>query len=247
MEITIGQFAKLVGSTVRTVRYYDKIGLLTPTKINKSGRKVYTRSDIDLFQQIMILKHFGLSLDEITEQMTNEALKNRELMQIQKQLIEEKQAELNDMLEVITRMDRLYRVEGINEEELDEYAFIMLDLFRREKKQIQAFKKYFHADEQLMEELERLHDPVYKEKMDLHVWHLLQAIRHAIQHDDPASRDKVRQIIDDMNQMFPASRNFLELVENEQFLETYTDEFNNYFPEDIASYLLKEIKMYYQD
>ncbi|WP_224428495.1 MerR family DNA-binding transcriptional regulator [Cytobacillus oceanisediminis] len=32
MEVTIGQFAKLVGSTVRTLRYYDKIELLTPQK-----------------------------------------------------------------------------------------------------------------------------------------------------------------------------------------------------------------------
>lgn len=88
MEVTIGQFAKLVGSTVRTLRYYDKIELLTPKKYNKNGRKVYTRLDWELFQQIMILKHFGLSLNEIKEQITNQKLKNRELLLMQKQLIE---------------------------------------------------------------------------------------------------------------------------------------------------------------
>lgn len=134
MEVTIGQFAKLVGSTVRTLRYYDKIGLLIPRKYNKNGRKIYTRLEWELFQQIMILKHFGLSLNEIKEQLTNQKLKNRELLLVQKQLIEKKQAELNDMLEVITRMERLYNVEGISEEELHEFTFIMLDLFRREKK-----------------------------------------------------------------------------------------------------------------
>ncbi|THG88706.1 MerR family transcriptional regulator, partial [Alkalihalobacillus alcalophilus ATCC 27647 = CGMCC 1.3604] len=145
MEVTIGQFAKLVGSTVRTLRYYDKIGLLTPKNLNKNGRKVYTRLDWELFQQIMILKHFGLSLNEIKEQMTNQKLKNRELLRVQKQLIEKKQAELNDKLEVITRMERLYTIEGISEEELNEFAFIMLDLFRREKSQIQVWEEHFIA------------------------------------------------------------------------------------------------------
>lgn len=36
----------------------------------------------------MILKHFGLSLNEIKEQITNQKLKNRELLLMQKQLIE---------------------------------------------------------------------------------------------------------------------------------------------------------------
>ncbi|THG88705.1 MerR family transcriptional regulator, partial [Alkalihalobacillus alcalophilus ATCC 27647 = CGMCC 1.3604] len=145
MEVTIGQFAKLVGSTVRTLRYYDKIGLLTPKNLNKNGRKVYTRLDWELFQQIMILKHFGLSLIEIKEQMTSQKLKNRELLLVQKQLIEKKQAELNDKLEVITRMERLYNIEGISEEELDEFAFIILDLFRREKSLIQVWEEHFIA------------------------------------------------------------------------------------------------------
>lgn len=250
MEVTIGQFAKLVHSTVRTLRYYDKIGLLTPGKVNKNGRKVYTRSDLDVFQQIMILKYFGLSLDEIKEQMTNEALKNRDLMRVQKQLIEKKQIELHDMLEVIARMERLYNVEGISEEELDEFSFIMLDLFRQEKKQIQAFEHYFMDDEQIMNELKLLHDPEYKEKMDVQVWYLLQAIRHAIQDEDPTNRKKVKEIMDEMDNLFPASRNFINLVEDDQFIEflaKHNPEFNNYLPEDIATYILNEMKTYYRD
>ncbi|MFS0723141.1 MerR family transcriptional regulator [Paenibacillus sp. 1P07SE] len=247
MEVTIGQFAKLVDSTVRTIRYYDKIGLLRPQKTNKNGRKVYTRSDVELFQQIMILKHFGLSLDEIKEHMTNEALKSRDLMHIQKKLIQEKQAELEDMLEVIKRMERLYQAEGMAEEELDEFAFIMLDVLRREKKQIQALETYFKTDKQIMGELKQLRDPAYQERMDLNVWYLLQAVRRAIQHDDPASRDQVRERIDDMNRLFPTNKNVLRLMEDNRFLETHNHEFNNYIPEDIADYLGREIQAYYQD
>lgn len=247
MEVTIGQFAKLVGSTVRTLRYYDKMELLTPKKYNKNGRKVYTRLDWELFQQIMILKHLGLSLNEIKEQMTDQKLKNRELLLVQKQLIEKKQAELNDKLEVITRMDRLYNMEGVSEEDLDEFAFIMLDLFRREKSQIQAWEEYFIADKQLMNEIKLLHDPEYKKKMDRETWHLIQAIRNAIQYNDSTSRNKIQEILNKMDNLFPASKSFLSLTDDDNFLSKHNHEFNNYFPEDIARYIYKEIKAYYDD
>ncbi|RXZ78987.1 MerR family transcriptional regulator [Paenibacillaceae bacterium] len=247
MEMTIGQFAKLVGSTVRTLRYYDKIELLTPKNYNQNGRKLYTRLDWELFQQIMILKHFGLSLNEIKEQMTNENLKNRDLLLVQKQLIEKKQAELNDILEVITRMDRLYSIEGISEEKLDEFAFIMLDLFRREKNQIQAFEKYFMADKQIMKEIKLLNDPQYKEKMDREVWNLIQTIRNAIRFNDSSSRKKVREILNKMDNLFPANRSFLSLIDDNNFIAKHNHEFNNYLPEDIARYIYKEMKTYYDE
>ncbi|WP_078555987.1 MerR family transcriptional regulator [Bacillus alkalicellulosilyticus] len=247
MEMTIGQFAKVVGSTVRTLRYYDKMELLTPKKVNKNGRKVYTRLDWELFQQIMILKHFGLSLNEIKEQMTNQKLKNRELLQVQKQLIEQKQVELNDKLEVITRMERLYNIEGISEEELNEFAFIMLDLFRREKSQIQIWEEHFADDKEILKEIKILHDPEYQEKMDRETWYLIQAIRNALHFNDSTSRKKVQEVLNKMDNLFPASRKILKLVEDDLFLAKYNHEFTTYFPENIASYIYKELKAYYNE
>lgn len=87
-------------------------------------------------------------------------------------------------------MERLYNIEGISEEELNEFAFIMLDLFRREKSQIQAWEEHFIADKELMKEIKMLHDPKYKEKMDREIWNLIQAIRNAIQYNDSPSRKK---------------------------------------------------------
>ncbi|ADU29328.1 MerR family transcriptional regulator [Evansella cellulosilytica] len=247
MEMTIGQFAKIVGSTVRTLRYYDKIGLLTPKKLNKNGRKIYTKLDWETFQQIVILKHLGLTLNEIKELMTKQKFNNRELLQVQKQLIEEKQAELNNKLEVITRMEKLYNIEGISEEELNEFAFIMLDLFRREKSQIQILEEHFTDDTEILKEIKRLHDPEYKEKMDREIWFLIQAIRNAIHNNDSTSRKKVQKIINEMNNLFPASRKILNLVDNNHFLTKYNHEFTNYFPENIASYIYKELKTYYDE
>ena len=247
MEITIGQFAKLVGSTVRTLRYYDKIELLTPKNYNENGRKVYTRLDWEHFQQIMVLKHFGLSLTEIKKQITNETLKNRDLLLVQKQLIEKKQAELNDILEVIARMERLYSMEGTSEEDLDEFTFIMLDLFKREKNQIQAFENYFIDDMQTIKEIKLLNDPEYKKNMDKEVWRLIQAIRHSIHFNNSNNPQKIRDILKKMDTIFPANRKlFLNIINDDHFFTKHKHEFTHYFPEDIATYIFKEMKRYYE-
>lgn len=64
-EWKIGELAKLAGLTVRTLRYYDQIGLFSPSGHTDSGHRSYTEFDIAHLQQIMSLKELGLSLDQI--------------------------------------------------------------------------------------------------------------------------------------------------------------------------------------
>lgn len=60
-----GQFAKLANVTERTIRYYDKIGLLKPSFVMENGYRRYTQSDLLKLQKILSLKHVGFSLEEI--------------------------------------------------------------------------------------------------------------------------------------------------------------------------------------
>lgn len=60
-----GQFAKLANVTERTIRYYDKIGLLKPSFVMENGYRKYTKSDLLKLQKILSLKHMGFSLEEI--------------------------------------------------------------------------------------------------------------------------------------------------------------------------------------
>lgn len=60
-----GQFAKLANVTERTLRYYDKIGLLKPSTILSNGYRQYTDSDLLKLQKILSLKHLGFSIEEI--------------------------------------------------------------------------------------------------------------------------------------------------------------------------------------
>lgn len=59
----IGEFSKKAEISIDTLRYYDKIGLLTPKKIN--GKRIYTECDLKVSQAIIMLKRLNFSLEEI--------------------------------------------------------------------------------------------------------------------------------------------------------------------------------------
>ncbi|MGL4913309.1 MAG: MerR family transcriptional regulator [Romboutsia sp.] len=62
---TTGEFAKMAGVTIRTIRYYDTKGILKPSHHNDSGHRLYSDKDFSKLKKILALKYLGLSLDEV--------------------------------------------------------------------------------------------------------------------------------------------------------------------------------------
>ena len=69
--MTIGEVAKKMGVTVRTLQYYDKEKLLSPSAESEGGRRLYTDKDLIILHQIMSLKSLGFSLDDIKQRLTS--------------------------------------------------------------------------------------------------------------------------------------------------------------------------------
>ena len=67
--MTVGEVAKQTGVTVRTLQYYDKEGLLTPSSESAGGRRLYTDKDLVMLHQIISLKSLGFSLDDIKQRL----------------------------------------------------------------------------------------------------------------------------------------------------------------------------------
>ena len=63
--IHINKVGELTGVTVRTLRYYDKIGLLKPASKTEGGHRLYTNEEIKKLQQVQFLKKVGFPLQEI--------------------------------------------------------------------------------------------------------------------------------------------------------------------------------------
>lgn len=89
---TTGEFAKRANVSIRTIRYYDKVGILKPTVINESGYRLYSDSDYGKLQKILSLKFLGYSLEDITEITKNDKDSDyiKKSLQLQLELIQSK-------------------------------------------------------------------------------------------------------------------------------------------------------------
>lgn len=63
--MTVGELAKKMGVTVRTLQHYDKEGFFSPSAESEGGRRLYTDKDLVRLYQILSLKHLGFSLEDI--------------------------------------------------------------------------------------------------------------------------------------------------------------------------------------
>ncbi|WP_019421521.1 MerR family transcriptional regulator [Paenibacillus sp. OSY-SE] len=68
--IPIQDVTKQTGITVRTLRYYDQIGLLNPSAKTPGGHRIYSHDDLMRLKHIQFLKQMGFRLQEIDEMLT---------------------------------------------------------------------------------------------------------------------------------------------------------------------------------
>lgn len=66
-NVQIGELAKRLDITTRTIRYYEEIGLMGPTERLGGGTRTYNRDDILRLKFILKLKQLGISLKNIQE------------------------------------------------------------------------------------------------------------------------------------------------------------------------------------
>ena len=104
-KMMIHEVAKLTGITIRALHYYDEIGLLEPTKADKTKYRLYSENDLEKLQQILFYREAGFSLKEIKALLSapvynrREALERHlELLNLRKKKIEELICLVNDTL-----------------------------------------------------------------------------------------------------------------------------------------------------
>jgi len=84
MEYTVNELAVIAGVSVRTLHYYDEIGLLNPMRVAKNGYRIYGQKEVDLLQQILFYRELEVPLKKINE-ILNTTNYNRE-KELEKQL-----------------------------------------------------------------------------------------------------------------------------------------------------------------
>lgn len=132
MYYTVHQLAKLAGVSVRTLHYYDEIGLLTPTRIEKNGYRQYGESELLRLQQILFFRELEFPLEQIARVMSAPNFDIRQALHDQRALIELKKKRLTGLLKTIDKTiqklndeitmadDELYG--SFTKQEMDQYA-----------------------------------------------------------------------------------------------------------------------------
>ena len=73
MDWSVQQIATLAGTTSRTLRHYDDIGLLKPSRTGNNGYRYYGQDALVRLQRILLLRDLGLGLPAIADVLGNEA------------------------------------------------------------------------------------------------------------------------------------------------------------------------------
>ena len=95
----IGEFSYLCETTIKTLRYYDKINLLKPVKINPlTGYRYYSEKQINTLKKIKDLQLSGFSLDEIKDLLQDE--KKEKLNEQIKKIEDESSKKNNDTAKI---------------------------------------------------------------------------------------------------------------------------------------------------
>lgn len=127
-KYTTGEIARLCGVSVRTVQYYDKRGLLTPSEFSEGGRRLYAEQDLSRMRIICFLREAGLSINGISRLLSEEnpdKVISILLQQREKELqseVAESQKKL-DMLESIGKS--LKNVESFSVESIGDIAHVI--------------------------------------------------------------------------------------------------------------------------
>lgn len=123
--MTVGELAKKMNVTVRTLQYYDKEGVLKPSCQSEGGRRMYNKKDMVELHQILSLKFLGFSLEEIKENITKLESASDVLITLarQKSVIKRKIEELSQAMAAIQALEN--EVQRMNKVDFNKYADII--------------------------------------------------------------------------------------------------------------------------
>lgn len=114
---TVKEVSKLTGISVRTLHYYDEIGLLKPTVINEAKYRLYDDRALGTLQQILFFKEFDFSLTDIKEIMQNPTFDKKKTMAGQRELLILKRKRLDGLIKLINEI-----MEGDNTMSFQEFS-----------------------------------------------------------------------------------------------------------------------------
>ena len=109
---SIGDLAKISRMTVRTLRYYDEINLLKPSRVSEGNHRYYDEKAVEKLQNIIFLKDLGFDLETIRSILNEKVKSSKELLKLKLEMIVEEQERLEQKKQRIKMLLEVMELEG---------------------------------------------------------------------------------------------------------------------------------------
>ena len=128
---TVKEVSRLSGVSVRTLHYYDEIGLLSPTKTTQAGYRLYDDAALSRLRQILFFRELDFPLKEIGEILSDPSFDETKALKNHRALLCLKQQRLERLIDLV---DRILKGENIQ------------DMKPFDQSEIQAAKEKYAAE-----------------------------------------------------------------------------------------------------
>ncbi|MRI64821.1 MerR family transcriptional regulator [Gracilibacillus thailandensis] len=185
MSMQVKEVAALTGVSVRTLHHYDEIGLLSPTKSAENGYRIYSDEDLATLQQILFFRALDFPLKKIKEIMSSSHYNRLEALEMQRNMLLDKQKNITTMLETIEKtIENEKGVYHMSQEEKFQGFDFSHNPYEEEARKRWGDKKVDEANQQVKSMTKELQDEmnqIYKDLAD-------------IRHLDPTSKEAQQTI-----------------------------------------------------
>lgn len=187
----VKEVAELVGISVRTLHYYDEIGLLTPKSTTDTGYRIYSQEDIELLQQILFFRELDFPLKEIKQIINSPSFRQEEALLMHKKVLIERRSRIDEMLGTIEKTIKHLRGE-IDMTNKERFAGFDFSKNPYEKEARQRFgSQAVDASNQRLKAMSQAEQGAFVEEMNK-IYTKLAAIRHSSP-ESPEAQEAIRE------------------------------------------------------
>ena len=128
---TVNEVSKLTGVSIRTLQYYDKIGLLRPAEYTESGYRLYDDAALEKLQQILLFKELEFPLKDIKDIVTRSDFDKRLALDQQIELLELKKEHIENLIS----MCRELKLRGVRDLDFTAFDSSKIDEYTKRAKE----------------------------------------------------------------------------------------------------------------
>ena len=124
--MTVNEVSKLTGVSIRTLQYYDKIGLLHPAKYTEAGYRLYDDAALEKLQQILLFRELEFPLKDIKKIISSPDFDRSKALEQQIELLQMKKEHIENLIDLAKGIKllgvRKLAFDAFDTKKIDEYA-----------------------------------------------------------------------------------------------------------------------------